>query len=166
MQYNDDAIANNESMSNMREYYAQVGKTKILKTEKNNVFGDANQLFQLYTQQIQILNNLSNYAQNTNIREYLKGLAEKSQGELNKLVELYPFLDTSLENNPIFFNRTNSSLNFKKFLDIDLDIIDAMASAMQTIDKAEEREVLFKFLNRHIKALQELFRLMHLLTFY
>lgn len=166
MQYNDDAIATNESMNNMREQYAQFGKTKILKADKNEAFFDNNQLYGLYAQEIEMLNNLSNYAQNSNIREYLKGLAQKSENELKKLVEQYPNLDTSLNDNPIFYNRSNSSANFKKFLDNDLELIDNLASTMQSLEKGEDRIVLFKFINRHIKALQELFKLMHLLTFY
>ena len=81
-------------------------------------------------------------------------------------MQTYPQIDTSLDDNPNFFNRSNSSSNFKKFLTADLQIIDELASGMQSLEKIEEREVLFKFVNRHIKALQELFGLMHLLTFY
>ncbi|MBQ7603222.1 MAG: hypothetical protein IJU58_03705 [Clostridia bacterium] len=166
MQYNDDAIATNESMHNMCQSYAQLNKVNALKTENNPKTWDNSLIYKLYTQEIEMLTNLSNYAQNTNIREYLRGLASKSQTELDKLVQTYPQIDTSLDDNPNFFNRSNSSSNFKKFLTADLQIIDELASGMQSLEKIEEREVLFKFVNRHIKALQELFGLMHLLTFY
>ena len=55
MQYNDDAIATNESMNNMREQYAQFGKTKILKADKNEAFFDNNQLYGLYAQEIETM---------------------------------------------------------------------------------------------------------------
>lgn len=166
MQYNDDAIATNESMSSMRQSYAQLNKVNALKVENNSKMWSNNLIYRLYTQEIETLTNLSNYAQNTNIREYLRGLANKSQTELDKLVQTYPEMDTSMDDNPNFFNRSNSTSNFKRFLSTDLQIIDELAGGMQSLEKAEEREVLFKFLNRHIKALQELFSLMHLLTFY
>ena len=166
MQYNDDAIATNESINNMQEYYAKLGKVSALKNETQTKIWEDMPIHSLYTQEIEVLNNLSNHAQNNNIKQYLKGLAQKSDAELNKLVQDYPEIDTSLDDNPIFYNRSNSSANFKKFLDIDLDIIDNLANAMQVIDKTQNREVLFKFVNRHIHALQQLFNLMHLLTFY
>lgn len=166
MLYNDDAIPTNESIKNMVQSYAKIDKATTLSVGNNDKQPINSNVFNLYNQEVELLKNLSNYAQNVNIKQYLQGLAIKSENELKKLVEQYPYIDTSLEDNPVFYNRFNSNLNFKKFLDGDLQIIDILTDGMQNLNKEDERAVLFKFVNRHIQALRELFSLMHLLTFY
>ena len=166
MLYNDDAIPTNESISNMVNSYAKMNKVNSLNIGNNDKQTVDSAIYSLYIAEIELLKNLSNYSQNINIKQYLQGLGGKSDAELKKLVELYPYIDTSLNDNPIFYNQRNSSVNFKKFFYNDLQIINKLAQAMQRINKEDERATLFKFINRHTDALGELFSLMHLLTFY
>ena len=61
--------------------------------------------------------------------------------------------------------QSQNNQNFKDFLDIDLDIISKLSNTMQYINK-EEYKTITKFVTRHTNALKELFKLMHLITFY
>ena len=166
MQYDDTALANEESMCNLQKGYAKMSPvcTASVKTLANE--GKLEEgIYSLFSQEIDLLKTLSNYAQNQNIREYLLGLSQKSEAELQKLLQDYPSIDTSLNENPVFYNRRNSNQNFKNFLHIDLELINKLNKSMQTISSESERTVLGNMLSRHILALDELFGLMHLISF-
>ena len=167
MQYNDNAIATDESINNMAKSYAKMSlqspKTVFAYSEKQTIDP---KLFSLLGQEVKLLGSLYDRSQNLSIKDYFDGLKQKSDLELQKLLKDFPEVDNTMLQNPVFFNKQNATANFKDFLQIDLDVVDMFAQSLTLPLKDDQKKMLFGMLNRHIDALKQLFKLMHLITFY
>ena len=167
MQFNDNAIPTNESFNDMKQAYSKLGVFKGNKVEtlaEKQVLND--EIYSLFTQEIDLLKILSSRSQNQNVREYLGQLGTKSEAELKKLVETFPNIDNSLTQNPTFYEKRSITESFKQYLKTDLEIVDNLCDCLKKIAKEEEKNLIFGMINRHVKALEELFSILHLLTFY
>lgn len=165
MQFNDNAMPNEESISNMSKSYAKLGLNKTVSTLSDKR-GVNPKLFSLFKREIDLLKILSNRSQNISIKDYFVALTDKSQQELDRITKDFSENDNTLSENPIFFNKLNATNNFKTFLETDLDLIDVLGESLTGVLKDEDKKFLFGVLNRHIDALKELFKIMHLITFY
>ena len=167
MPFDDNAIASGENLNNLKQSYSKLNSFKEGKVEtlaEKNVINP--EIYNLFTTEIDLLNVLASHSQNQNIKEFLQQLSQKSEKELENLVARFPYLDQSLIQNPVFYGKFNATNNFKKFLETDLEIVDVLGDSLRNISKQEDKDFVFNALNRHIKALEQLFSIMHLLTFY
>ena len=166
MQFDDNAIPSAETFGVMRQAYAkaQNKNDKVLTLSQKTTIKP--QLFDLFLEEIELLNNLASRCQNKGVGDFLKALGQKSDAELKKLLQDFPDIDQSLAKNPIFYNNKNTNEDFKTFLQTDLDLIDQLAESLVDLSSENEKKLLFDMQNRHIQALKELFKIMHLITFY
>lgn len=151
--FDDEKIADANSMSQLANNYAMHNVVKSATTSNNQIDTNFSPIWAQYTSLINELSKLSQTIPRRDFREYFSSLITQNQQELQSILNIYPALDQTNAANPIFnsYPPLSTSRTLRSYIIQELRIIQSLSSLLDAENNSSNRVQLAQFINRHIE---------------